>query len=716
MKKHLIALMILCSGLAMAQKKQDVKDVFWGKNDDYKTAMTIPDKWKNESAVIIYKSENHDYDRQGGKVIYISSVRKRIKLLDQAAISEFSEFSFKERFHTSTGFRWTEGTNSVGIKVIKPDGSEREVNVKEDAVTADDVKKIAIPNLEKGDIIDYYYHSSQACETANSECFEPKENTLGDYYPIMNMKFSLRTEKDFFINFNTYNGAPELTKLTTKGDERKYEFTASDIAKNDFPRWFYPLVELPCYKFQVSFASRNSLAELAQAFLPENDEIVKKAATKEDVLKYYDNKYRPFGDLLFIERFLKGKTFKNNEEKVKAVYYFCRHHYYTRFVEAFVARETNIMEPFELYGGKVIFFNSESEFINHMMAFLKDNKIDYDIITATARHNGSINDLLIQHNVEVILKINTENPVYLKFFTPFSNADQVPYELENTDAFALKISKRKKITDVETIKLPGSTYSDNKIIEKSTVEILPDFEAVKISRESSLTGHTKDSDQDDKMYFFDYVAEDYAKYETKSLMEMVGNKKKKEQYTKEFDALKNKLKDKQIKEFKAAAEAEYGFGVDDHTLTILNTGRFGKADPFSYKEDFLVKNNLLKQAGANYVFEIGKLIGEQVNLDEKEKTRTNNIYTLYPRSFEEEITFTIPEGYAVSGLDKLNKKVENSTGGFVSSASIEGNQLRIKAYKYYANYFEPNANWKNMTAFLDAAYQFTQEKILLKKI
>lgn len=87
----------------------------------------------------------------------------------------------------------------------------------------------------------------------------------------------------------------------------------------------------------------------------------------------------------------------------------------------------------------------------------------------------------------------------------------------------------------------------------------------------------------------------------------------------------------------------------------------------------------------------------------------------FPRAFENEIVFTIPEGFSVSGLDKLNKKVENETGGFTSTAEVQGNQLVIKTLKYYKNYYEPNTNWNKMIQFLDAAYQFTQEKVLLKK-
>jgi hypothetical protein len=106
---------------------------------------------------------------------------------------------------------------------------------------------------------------------------------------------------------------------------------------------------------------------------------------------------------------------------------------------------------------------------------------------------------------------------------------------------------------------------------------------------------------------------------------------------------------------------------------------------------------------------------EQIDVDKKEKDRVNNVYMSFPRSFDNEIIFEIPSGFTVMGLEKLNKKAENETGKFTSTASVTGNQLTIRTIKEYKNYFEPNSNWNKMVLFLDAAYQFTQEKILLKK-
>ncbi|WP_417213665.1 hypothetical protein [Bizionia sp.] len=113
--------------------------------------------------------------------------------------------------------------------------------------------------------------------------------------------------------------------------------------------------------------------------------------------------------------------------------------------------------------------------------------------------------------------------------------------------------------------------------------------------------------------------------------------------------------------------------------------------------------------------EVGKLISDQVDLSDEERKRTENVHMNYPRSYNYNITLNIPEGYSVSGLDKLNKSVDNKTGAFISTASMSGNQLIITSTKQYKNNYEDHADWPLMMAFLDEAFQFTNEKILLKK-
>ena len=715
MNKIITLLLLSVSLQVFSQDKAEIKEFFWGKTDNFKTANTVPDKWKNESAVIIYKHEFYDYHKFGVSVTYTSAIRKRIKLLDAAAVKEFSEFSFKDKFYSNKGYSFREATNTIGVKIVKSDGKEIEIDVEKEAKVTDNEKKIAIANLEVGDVIDYYFYSVEPFKSALELGFEPVETTLGDIYPTMEMKLVFQTENDFFVNFNTYNGAPKIKEIPTqKSGERKYELEAHDIEKNEFPKWFNPLAEMPCYKFQVFFARSGKFEERADAFLSKKESIIKETVSKEDIFEYYNDKFRPEGDLSTIKMFLKDKAFANDEEKIREVYYFTRHNYLTQYIEAFVADEAKIFSPYALYVDP-IFFRTEREFINHFMAYLKYEKIDYDIIIGTERYNGSIDDLLIQKNVTVLLKINTPNPIYLEFFTPFTNADQFNYNLENTKAYALQVSKGKKVVDSESILLPSTTVKDNVNKEVTNLSFNEDFSGLKIKRESSLYGQFKPAEQKDKFYFFDYVYEDYDKYKSVRLLEKVKNKTKRKQYQQEFDALINKLKDRQKEEFKKNTSNEYGFEIEDHSLVIKNTGRFGSKSPMVYEEEFLIKNNLIKKAGDNYILEIGKMLTSQIEINKKEKERKNNIYMSYPRAFENEIIFDIPAGYTVSGIEKLNKKVSNETGQFISEATLNGNKLIIKTSKQYQNYFEPNSNWGKMVQFLDAAYQFTQEKVLLKK-
>ncbi|AWM14923.1 DUF3857 domain-containing protein [Flavobacterium sp. NRK F10] len=720
MKKYLLLCFSLMSIMLNAQKADEIKELYWGADDPYKNVTSVPDKYKNESAVIIYKNENYDFHKFMAKVTYTSSVRKRIKLLDQAAVKRFSEFSFESNFISNRGAYYYNRKSSevtVGVKIIKPDGKEIEIDVNKEAVKQDGSTKVAISNLEVGDIIDYYFHTVEPFVSVLEYGFAPVETTLGENYPVLNLKILFKTENDFFVNFNSYNGAPPLKKVETKkGNDRIYELVAQDIEKNDFPRWFLPLVEMPCYKFQVFFARSGKFEKRADAFLPEKENIIKSVVTKEDIFNYYDSKFSPNGELKPVNEFLKGKTFASEEEKIMAVYYFIRHEYFTRYIEAFVVDEAKIISyPYNLYDYP-IFFRTEENFINYFMEYLKKSKIDYEIIIATGRENGPIKDILIQQNAKVLLKINTPNPIYLSSLDSFSVPNQFDSEIEGTQAYALKVAKSKKVTDIEEITLPHSTNTDNHSATVTNVKLTDNFSSLQIEKQTDLYGHNKEFEQKSKINFYDYVNEDYEKYGTTPLLDLVKNKKRKEQYKKEYDALLTKLKDKQTEKFKEELEKEFETKIEDLSFKIINTGRFGKDTPLSFSESFKIKDNFIKKAGSNYIIELGKLIDSQVDIKDKEKDRTNNIYMSFPRAFDYTINLTIPDGYTVSGIDKFNKNVSNATGSFISTAEIKENVLTIHATKKYNHNYEPVTNWSQMIDFLDTAYQFTQEKILLKKL
>lgn len=713
--KKIFLLLTFITINSFSQKYPEIRELFWGKNDSYKNVIATPEKWNNESAVVVYKNEIYDYDKSAFAISHVTAVRKRIKLQDAASIKEYSEFSFKGEVKTSKSQSSGFGFIYVGVKVIKPSGKEIDIDIDKEVKTQDGKSKLAISNLEIGDVLDYFIYDLNAFFANAIQQFTPVETTLGEIYPVMNYKLEFTTENDFFVNFKNYNGAPELKQVPADKKKRtKYELEAKNIEKNEFPRWFYPLVELPCYKFQVYFAKKKSSEKDANGFLSESEKIIKQTVSKEDIFNFYEDRIKPSGKILLEKKFLRDKNYTTDEEKVREIYYFARHQYFTRFLQASAINKANIFYASQYYDSDE-FIQTEMEFIKYFMKFLNNEEIDYDVVVATARENGSIDDLLIQRNVTLLLRINTKKPIFVQYFSPFSSIDIFDADLENTKAYVLQIAKGRKVSDTETITLPSSTSSQNNSTVISNVSFNDDLKSLKIDKTSNFIGHFKKSEQNDKLEFYDYVNEDHTKYGTETAIDLAPSKRDRAKYTTQYDALIQGFKEKQKEELKKSATDDYGFEVDDYKFEIKSNGRFGSNTPFTYNENFVIKNNLIKKAGENLIFEIGKLLSSQIEIDKKEKDRKNNVYLSFPRSFDNEIIFEIPTGYSISGLEKLNKKIENETGLFTSSAVITGNKLIVKTKKQYNNYFEPNKNWSKMIDFLDGAYQFTQEKIFLKK-
>ncbi|WP_298501896.1 hypothetical protein [uncultured Maribacter sp.] len=722
-KKHLFLLPIVLfsaiSVFAQSKKELEIKASIWGENDTQKGNIDIPEKWQNESAVVLYKEYFYDFHKFSTAVTYKHSYRKRVKLLDKASIEDYSEFTFTKKFAVNKG--WIKrGKNYVGIKIIKPDGTEREIEVDKEAVKTDDEYKIAISGLEKGDILDYYIYSIEPFKQGHGYTFDPVTKIISDDYPIKKMALHLHTENDFYVKFNSYNGAPKLQEIATdKKSEKQYYLEAEDIDKNDFPYWYYPLQELPHYKFQVTFARKGHHKNDIFEFISPEQGVVKTNNTKEDVIDLYKEKFRlgmPFSYKGLIK--LLNEKELSKEGKVREAYYRIRHYYLTQYIEKSVYSSAKIIPGiFYTYPADLVYKLSNDN--NYRLGeFLYQAKIPYSIVTATPRSYGSMKNNLFKSDITTFLAVEVEGKtIYLPPLNFHSNIDEISYGLENSEGYNMHVDMRhNKIKSIHNHQIPSSTYKDNGTKEHSTLSFNEDMDALIVTKTTNHFGHSKTKTQDDILMYYDYIYEDYERFGTRTYVEKnVKKEKDKKRINAEAAALVKKIKKNQAKYIEEQTEDQYDFSVEDHEFTIANTGRYGVKQPLVLEEKFNITEHLIKKAGPNYLIEIGKLIGGQVTLTEEEKNRTNNIYMNFPRSFVNEIEFTIPSGYVVGALDKLNISVENETGGFISTATVEDSILKIRTEKYYANYYEPNTNWSKMVQFLEAAYQYTQEKIILKK-
>ncbi len=718
-------------GYSQPKKPEDIKEFVWGENDTYTEIPAIPEKWKNESAVVILDNQNHYYNKSKKSLDNFFLTRKIIKLNDKAAVEKFSEFNYP----TFVIDGRKEIKTWMGIKIIKPNGDIIEIDVEKEKIKtstdnaiyyygfikskikSDQIYKLAIPELQIGDIIDYYVYTYEEYKTYGSYVMDAVETTLGGEYPVLDFKLKLKVENDFFINFNTFNGAPKLEDITPpKQRDKEYLLAAKNIEKINNLQWIYPLVEYPSYKYQISFAQTGKYENRTPAFLSKKEDIIKTKIDSEEILKKYKNSY----NLKYITKDIK-KFFKNKElskkQLVEEAYYYMRHVYLNQYMEGVIADEENLISIYtpSLYK-KDIAVTTQGRFLVRFGSFLKKNNIPFEIIKAKYRYDGNIDGLLLQQNLISAIKVNLEEPIYLYPFNNNTFFNWIPSTIEGTDVYLMSFNKNyEKIEKVKKSKLPISNYKDNNTKEVSNISFDDNFSQINLKRESFHKGHNKVNQINSRLFFFDYINTEYKKYGTTAFADLL-KKKDRKKYDQTFAAYKEKISKNRLEKLEKNTQDEFDFKIDEYTYEITNTGRNSIDDYLSYSEKYIVKEDLLKKAGVNYILEIGKLIGNQVAIGDKDKQREENIYMSYPRSFNNEITVTIPNGYTVSGYDKLNEKIENETGGFVSEASLSGQILTVKTYKYYKNNYEPNANWSKMLAFLEMAYQFSQKKILLKKI
>ena len=124
----------------------------------------------------------------------------------------------------------------------------------------------------------------------------------------------------------------------------------------------------------------------------------------------------------------------------------------------------------------------------------------------------------------------------------------------------------------------------------------------------------------------------------------------------------------------------------------------------------------VKKAGPNLIFELGALIGDQEELDKEEmENRIGDIYFDFPKEISNEIVVNLPDGLQANGLDALNVTVDNANGSFKTTASQSGNKVTVETRLVFKNYHAPASEWPTYVELLEAVYDFSQQKVVLKK-
>jgi len=702
---------------SIAQPKTEyekLKTLMWS-DPEFKETQ-VPDKWKNESAVILAK--NYEYEVK--KEVFANYVyeniylHKRVKLNDKSAVNTYSELSFESDYRNGFLFSTYEIKDiSVGIKVVKPSGKENIIDLKDAVINQikegynkREFQKIAIPDLEPGDIVDYFYCIKNTYVEQFIKILDPVYYSLVENYPIVKQKFNVRTLRQMYFNSKSINGAPAL-KQTDKEDESFYSLSDKDREKGDDELWTHPLRVYPIIKFQAYYIHRKALAQLPimTFFLKDkksNNSSIDIAHMEVLAKKIFETTYLTNYSIEFDAKdYLKTNFDKTtpSDTIVKYLYYFIRNELFT--------------SSFEGRGD----ISSNTAMIC-MSNVLKAKKIKHDFIITVPNHISDISDLILPSELSYALKIKSKQDYYIGSLNEFSLLKSIDRSLQGNTAYAVNIPIEGKKTKAEKIILPIDSPDINKEITELNAKFVNDqTDSISLNIDKSIFGNNK---YDEIRYAFsspEYKKAIAPKEKTlpkgkekkkKSKSEIEAEKKQKD------DAEKNKIE--QNKALKERFKEEYGEGdyFKIQSFTVKHTGLWDNSKELKYNVKFNI-GNIIKPVGANYIIEVGKLITKQLELAKDDIERKTDVFEPSPRIFEYKISLVIPSGYNVKGVEKLNYNISNTTGGFTSKAEIQNGTLKVNIKKFYLHQFEKVNDWSKMVEFIEAAYNFSQQSILLEK-
>jgi Domain of Unknown Function with PDB structure (DUF3857) len=718
-----------------------------------KIGSEVPEKWKNESAVVLNQKLTFAYYRKMfGNNTVKETVEKSIKLLDKAAVEEFSQFYFYESVSDERKREKNEkkGKDEAKIKiaVIKATGERVKVNIS-DAVDVDkDVpqfyrsyyvgdkmyKKIAIPNLNVGDVLDYQLeieYNIQLNSATNFHAFPPFYNTLSAKYPIARQEFNFMLEQGFYLNMNTYNGAPKFKKKSTgidlKGKETDDMRTFQIVDENrdklpkemmSFPNTFYPSVKLQV----VAKKDKNASAE-GNIFTGEVD-VAKVSVTPEEVAQRFNKDFNTadyYGvDISSFDKYVKSNSLKTKsfEEKVKLIYAYVKYNFV--YINPVLVNSKEWY--FKLYQNAV-YPMKDFYFAVYMAKCFDKLDINHEVIAVMPRSIGKINDLLLGEEISWIFKAEEKGKnIYLYPMNSYTTSDENRETyLYGGEAYAFYPSTKKSAREnavARKIVVPVPDPSVNTYKTKTKATFDEQLEKLNMEREVSSTGALKSSSTPYTSLGLDFNNIYNKNYDPthESIKEKPSKKeKKKSKIEIELEEAQKEILDKQKELMKGELEDDFDDidSYDDFKLKC--PGITEDSSTLVYQEKFKL-NNLIAKAGRNYTLEIGKMLSKQPKMDEDDlKPRQSDIQMSFTKTLVNEVELTLPEGYIVEDLKELNLNIDNDFMLYKVESTLKEGKLTVKTTKIYKKITAPKTDWQKVIDVFQAAYNFSQKKIILKK-
>jgi len=682
--------------------EQNMKMV-WEDADAIFSVSNIPEKWKEESGIIIAQKTRFSFDKDANKLAVYEITRRRIKLMDKDAVNTYSAIYF----------RIGSTKDGAGIKVIKSNGEVQEVSVR-NAVYVEDVDdvpsrfqpyigkantyldksksrviyyKLAVPDLDPGDIIEYgtiFYDDNTVKKMSYIE-FDPIYFVCTREYPVISQKFEIDTDNNSFVNSKSTMGAPPFTETGNSNNE--YAWEDKNREKISDTRWVNSLVEFPMLKFQIVFSRSENRSDL---FIGDRGEL-KQNITSDELAKKMNTLYN----------------------RLDGSYYFSMARAYLRQLgyadlreDDFITKAFYVLRHIAHYRANGM---SSEMFASCFTQCLEMKSIPYELIVTTPSTLTKPENIIFRTEPEWLVRVKNK---YVFNASIFSNPYDFREEFLNTPAYIISLGKNPTATPIT---LPSTTPDDNVTTNTVTATLDTSTRNMNVVHQRSAMGLSKKHYNVEALVYTTALDDDYRSYGGEDDLRASLKGASLESFEEKLRERKKEDKTRKLEYMKNALEDDYQ-NISKYTEFLLNSdGRTWRKQELSYTNKFEL-GNMVKIAGGDLLVSIPGLIGDQLFIAPDEKKREVDAYMGFPRSIRNVINFTIPAGYKAVGINNLNMNIDNETGTFAVMASVEGDQVRILVKKVYKQITVKKEDWPKMMQFIDAAFNFSQKKVLLKKL
>lgn len=685
--------------LKLAQK---VRQEVWSSTPADFQKRTVPDRYKNASAVILsyYRELSTDYYRKATADLVLNlrltrqidctdMERMLIQINDKKALKDYSEFTFKTKSR-----KWTWGyhhkTQTVlGIRVIKKNGNVQEVSlddyvdVKEGKNDKDLSQKIAVPGLEVGDCIDVF--SLDQIDTQEQQ-LDPFYFVLRQDEPVLYTKVHCVLDQSLATVYRTMNGAPDFTQTTDKDKNAVLDMVMDKPVDAESSIWYNPLEQSPFIEMYIT-PTKAKVAVVEKAMRQKgvrgNPDVTSILQDDWKLLKSYVSKggYSPAGLPSTYKSVFKSakKEGMSAEEKADRIY------------------------SFEYVSG-----GASQRVFNTVANYLRKLGVEIEMGITTPFGALPVDKLINYNSTSWFFRLKGTDVYYFPGTYP-KVASEIPYIYQGRKAY-MQDSE-------EQITIPVSQAEDNKSVTDMVVKL--DGTKLDISRKVTYSG-------EQKMYGQSLVSPDntlfgssqleaywrYLKYDDKDPYSCYTKKE-----SAELKGAFNEYRKNAIDPFKAEISSYHdgdpvqvgGYGVDC-------VGIRRDSSNFVYHVDY-VMDGMVKRAGNNYLLSVGKLIGSSLKLEGKDRERIDDVWRKMAFVDEWNIEIPLPKGYKVSAeaLKKIETSVANECGEFTVKATAGNESVKVYVRKCFAHRVEPVSNWSKLLALVDACSAFADKQMVIAK-